>query len=452
MKTIFIPIFQSFIARSILDSDAFKILAGKPDIKIIIFAPGYKKDFYNENFGSSNVIIESVEDKKLKDLSGTIFHKISVGLLPTYYVKYRQKIKFLDGHYLSFFINAFITYVFGPFKWAHQLFRLFDRAFTPTTLFDGFFEKYNPDLIFSPDIFSPSDAVFLLSAKRHKVRSIGMVRSWDCTTNKNLLRVLPEKIITNNQNVKNELIKYHDVSDENVKAVGFPQFDPYLTEKPDSKEEFFSRIGADLKKRLILLALPGDALSDIDWQYLDILDKAIQNGQIPSDIFFLVSTHPQSTSDLSKFDNHPNFIIKQIGTRFGNNHKATEVDREATKQLINFIYHSEIVITVNASLVLDAVIFDKPQIMLGFDGYEKRPFLKSVRRYQKEDNMDGFVKTGAARVVENPVELISRINKYLKNPQIDSGNRDKARKEILLNPDGKSGERIADKILDFLIK
>jgi len=450
MKTIFIPIFQSFMSRSILDSDAFKNLARNPDIKIVIFAPDFKKEFYTERFSRPNVVVESIEDKKLKEFSGTIFHKISVALLPTYFVKYREKIKFLDGHYLSFFINAFITYIFGPLKWAHQLFRLSDRAFTSTALFDGFFEKYNPDLIFSPDIFSPSDAAFILSAKKHKVRSIGMVRSWDCTTNKNLLRILPEKIITNNQDVKNELVKYHDVSDENIEAVGFPQFDPYLTEKPETREEFFKKIGANPNKRLVFLAPPGSALSDVGWQYLDILDKALKNGQIPPDIFFLVSIHPQDTADLSKFGNKPNFIIRHIGAGFGVNYKATEVDREATKQLINFIYHSEIVITVNASLVLDAVILDKPHIMLGFDGYEKRPFLRSVRKYQKEDNMDRFVKTGAVRVVKEKEELIDWINKYLKNSQIDSENRSKARREILMNPDGKVGERIANFILSYL--
>lgn len=450
MKTIFIPVFQSFISRSVLDSDAFKNLAKKSDIKIIIFAPDFKKEFYTECFGRPNVVVEGIEDKKLKKFSGTIFHKISVALLPTYFVKYRQKIKFLESHYLNFFANTFITYIFGPFKWAHQLFRLFDQVFTSTVLFDGFFEKYNPDLFFSPDIFSPSDAAFILSAKKHKIRSIGMVRSWDCSTNKNLLRILPEKIAVNNEDIKGELVRYHDVRAQNIEVVGFPQFDPYLTEKPESREEFFKKIGVDSDKRLIFLAPAGSALSDIDWQYLDILDKAIKNGQIPSNVFFLVSIHPQDTADLSKFGNKPNFLIRHIGTGFGVNYKATEVDREATKQLINFIYHSEIVITVNTSLVLDAVIFDKPHIMLGFDGYEKRPFLKSVRRYQKEDNMNGFVKTGAVRVVENPVELIDWINKYLENPQIGSENRDKARKEILMNPDGKSGERIANFISSYL--
>jgi len=450
MKTIFIPVFQSFTARNILDSDTFRNLAKKPDIKIIIFAPDLKKEFYTEHFRRPNVIIESIEDKKLMEFSGTVFHKISVALLPTYFVKYRQKIKFLDGHYLSFFTNAFITYVFGPFTWSHKLFRFFGRKLTSTALFDDFFEKYNPDLIFSPDIFSPSDATFLLSAKRHKVRSIGMVRSWDCTTNKNLLRAIPDHLLVNNEQVKTELAKYHDINPAIITTVGFPQFDPYVLECPKPREAFFKEIGADPKKKLVLFAPTGPVLTDIDWQYCDIFKKALSKGDLSADLLFLIRNHPTRPADLSQFSCEPQFIIEIPGIPFGDNAKATEMDHKATSHLINSIYHSEMVITVNTSLVLDALIFDKPQIMLGFDGYEKRPFLGSIRRYQKEDNILGFIKTGAVRMANNPEELIYWINKYLENPALDADGRVKARKEILMNPDGKSGERIAGKILDFL--
>ena len=191
-------------------------------------------------------------------------------------------------------------------------------------------------------------------------------------------------------------------------------------------------------------------MTDIDWQYCDIFKKALSKGDLSADLLFLIRNHPTRPADLSQFSCEPQFIIEIPGIPFGDNAKATEMDHKATSHLINSIYHSEMVITVNTSLVLDALIFDKPQIMLGFDGYEKRPFLGSIRRYQKEDNILGFIKTGAVRMANNPEELIYWINKYLENPALDADGRVKARKEILMNPDGKSGERIAGKILDFL--
>jgi len=447
MKTILIPVFQSFIPRSILITDAFKKILSA-DLRIILLVPDYKEDFYKENFGAANVVIEPVDDRKLRKLSSKFMQKLAISLLPTYFVKYRNR-KRLERVPVIWFLNSLLIYFFAPLKFSHKIFRFFDKQTMNMNLFDGYFKKYKPDAVFATDIFSPTDTSFLRSAEKHKVRSIGMVRSWDCPTNKNLLRAIPLKILVNNDSNKKELVKFHDVEKDKIEIVGFPQFDPYFLMKPSSKDEFFRKIGAPLNKRLILFAPAGSALADIDWQYCDILNVAQEEGKIPADIVFLVRKHPQDTTDLSKFENKPNFIVEQPGRSFGKV-RATEIDMEATKHLINSIYHSEMLISVNTTLGLDAIIFDKPHIMLGFDGYEKRPFLESVRRYQREDNMKGFIDTGAVRMANNPEELIYWINRYLDNPNINKEGRERARKEILFGADGRSGERIADAVLNFI--
>ncbi len=447
MRTIIIPVFQSFIPRSILITDAFKKLISG-GFRIILLVPDYKEDFYRENFGATNVVIEPVDENELRKLSSTLIQKLSISLLPTYFVKYRNKKK-LERNPVIWLLNSLVIYFFAPFEVFHKIFRFFDRMIMDTGLFDVFFKKYSPDAVFSTDIFSPADASLLRSAEKHGVRRIGMVRSWDCPTNKNLLRAIPSKILVNNESNKKELVKFHDVKEDSVEIVGFPQFDLYFSMKPSPKEEFFKKIGAGINKRMILFAPAGSALSDVDWQYCEILDKAQEEGRIPSDVIFFVRKHPQDTTDLSKFENKSNFIVEQPGKSFGGKTRSTEIDIEATQHLIDSIIYSELLVSVNTTLGLDAVIFDKPHIMLGFDGYEKRPFLKSVRRYQREDNMKGFIDTGAVRMVNNPEELIYWINHYLENPETDKEGRERARKETLSDIDGKSGERIADAVFDL---
>lgn len=448
MKTIIIPIFQSFIPRSILVTDAFKKLYSA-DLRIVLLVPDYKEDFYRENFGKDRMIIEPVDDNKLRVLSSKFMQKLAISFLPTYFVKYRNKKRLEEGKPVNYFLNSLILYFIASFKFSHKIFRFFDSFIMDTSLFDGYFEKYRPDAVVATDIFSPADANLLMSAKKHNVKCIGMVRSWDCPTNKNLLRVIPSKVLVNNEQNKKELFKFHDVKKDSIEVVSFPQFDPYFILKPSSKEEFFKKIGANQNKKLILFAPAGSALTDIDWQYCEILNNVQEQGKIPSDVCFLVRKHPQDTTDLSKFENKPNFIIEQPGKSFGKT-RATEIDIEATQHLIDSIYHSEMLISVNTTLGLDVVIFDKPHIMLGFDGYEKRPFLKSVRRYHREDNMKDFINTGAVRMANNPDELIYWINQYLENPKIDKDGREKARREILFGADGKSGEKIGDAVLNFI--
>ena len=452
MKTVIIPVFQSFIPRSILITDAFKKLHSA-GLRVVLLVPDYKEDFYRENFGAANVIIEPVNDNRLRKLSSKFMQKMAISLLPTYFVKYRNR-KRLERNPVTWLLNSLIIYFFAPFKIFHKIFRFFDDLTMDTSLFDGYFKRYSPDAVFATDIFSPADALLLYSAEKHKVRRIGMVRSWDCPTNKNLLRAIPEKILVNNEYNKRELVRFHDVKEDKIEIVGFPQFDPYFIMKPSSKDEFFKKIGVDPNKRIILFAPAGSALADIDWQYCDILSTAQEEGRIPADMIFFVRKHPQDTTDLSKFENKENFLVEQPGKSFGKT-RATEIDMEATQHLIDSIIHSELLVSVNTTLGLDAVIFDKPHIMLGFDGYKKRPFLKSVRRYQREDNMKDFIDTGAVRMANNPEELVYWLNQYLENPETDKEGRGRARKEILFKADGKSGERIGDavlKFIDFLVR
>lgn len=456
MKTIFITAFHSFISRSILNTDAFKILAGKSDLKIVIFIPDLKRDFYAKAYGKKNIIIEDVNVEKISPSRIPYhFQKLAEMFLPTYTKRMwaaggapnNKKNKKNPAFY---WLELLVFFISENFKISREISRALDFYFSSSNIFGDFIKKYRPDLCFATDLISGPDALFLMAAKKHGIKTAGMVRSWDCATNKSLTRVLPDKIFVPNNQIRNEMIKYHDAAAEKISVVGFPQYDSYVTAKPASREEFFENIGADINKRLVIFAPAGNLLSGDDGETAAILQKALEDGRIPKDTQFLVRNHPQNPADMNGLGDDPNFIIDKPGISFGSNAKASELDSRAVDHLINSLYYSDLVITVNTSLVLDGIIFDKPQIMVAFDGYEKRPYLKSVRRYHDENNMKRLVGTGAARVVDNPDELILWIGRYLENPALDAERRIKARKEILMNPDGKSGERIANFLLEFL--
>ncbi len=453
MKTIFITAFHSFISRSILNTDVFSYLSQNPDLKIVIFVPDYKKDFYVNAYEGKNVIIEGVNIEKISSSRVPYhFQKLAEMFLPTYTKKMwaaggapnNKKIK---KNLVFYWLELLIFFISENFKISHKILRAADFRFSSDNVFGDYIEKYRPDLCFATDLISGSDTMFLMAAKKAGTKTIGMVRSWDCTTNKNFTRVLPDRILVNNGRVKEEMMEYHDAAAEKITVVGFPQFDSYITTKPESREEFFKSIGADLSKRLVIFAPAGSLLSGDDGETAAMLQKALKDGRILKDVQFLVRNHPQNPADISGLGNDPNFIIDKPGISFGSNAKANELDKKSVRHLINSLYYSDLAITVNTSLVLDGIIFDKPQIMIAFDGCRQRRYLESVRRYHDENNMKGFISTGAARVVNNQNELILWINKYLENPALDAEGRVKARKEILMNPDGKSGERIAKFIL-----
>jgi CDP-glycerol glycerophosphotransferase (TagB/SpsB family) len=279
-----------------------------------------------------------------------------------------------------------------------------------------------------------------------------MVRSWDNTTTKGILRIIPEKIIVNSPLMKEELIKFHDCQSENVFVAGLPQFDSWLAGPKMAREKFFKQVGANPTKRLILFAPAGAILSDTDWQICQILKEAIQNGQLPSNIQFLVRNHPHHPADLSKFNDDPSFIIENPGEKSGvkNDRTGADLSPDDNAHLMHSIYFSDLVMYIATSLSLDATVFDKPQIVISFDGWERRPYIRSVRRYHEEDNMRSLIALGGTKVAKSKEELITAINQYLKNPGLDRDGRQKIVKRQMYKIDGLAGRRIGEFVWNFL--
>lgn len=124
------------------------------------------------------------------------------------------------------------------------------------------------------------------------------------------------------------------------------------------------------------------------------------------------------------------------------------VDDQRT--LVSYLFHSAIVMCVNSTVGMDSLPFDKPQIMVEFDGWEKKPYIESVARYHDEDHMRKYLATGAVRVVRTPDEWFSAIRDYLHDPSRDRESRARAAQEQLFKLDGQSGKRVVESVLQAL--
>lgn len=455
MKTIFISAYNPFIARNIFNTSVLKNLRERGDLKIVLLVPRAKKEFMEKHYAGANI---SVEGKDLDEFinKNKFWYRLAFLLQNTRYVRDQRaerlwKKKNLFG-YLNYWRVNLSALILSNLPLARKVYRRLDYRFSPRDAFQNIFEKYRPELIFSTDIFGETDTLLIREARRRLIPITGMVRSWDNPTTKGVLRVIPEKVIVHSPVMKRELVKLHDCSEEDIFVTGYPQFDDWISGPTLSRDEFFRKIGADPAKRLILFAPAGSILSDTDWHLCQILKEALDGGYLPSDTQFLIRNHPHHPADLSRFEADSRFIIETPGIRDkGWSDKVIEFRPDETDHLRNSIYYSDIVMYIATTLGLDATVFNKPQIMISFDGWEKKPYVRSVRRYNREDCLANLVRCQGTRVVLNKEEWLKSINDYLKDPSLDEAGRDKVLKEHLYKIDGQAGERIADSILKFLV-
>lgn len=458
MKTIFITSFHPFISKNILNTDVFKILRTKSDLKIVLLVPQIKEDFFQANYASDNVTVEGIDLAPFSNSrSNSFFSKAAFFFIYSQWIRYKKRPDYFKAHprfysFFKFYTRLTLTRILSANKSLRAIFRFFDRHFSPNNFYKTKFDKYRPDAVFSADIYTDFDQALIKEAKMHGVFSIGMVRSWDNNYSKGLCRVLPDKLIVNNEIIKKEAIELHDFKGENIFVGGLPQFDNYLKAPFESREEFFSKAGGDPKKRTILFA-PGSHKDAAEANVLicRALKAAKKKGILPMDIQFFVRQHPHRVdSALDEFKDDPDFIVETPGTWFEGNQKYTEFSPEDNIRLIDTVYYSDIVIWIVTSIGLDSLVFDKPQIAVHFDGLEPKPYWLSIRRMNDEEHMKVFFKTGGIYLAGNINALISRTDEYLKNPKLDEEGRKKAALEQLWKVDGKSGERIANFILSIL--
>jgi hypothetical protein len=351
---------------------------------------------------------------------------------------------------LSYYFKRLFTELFARSHLVWWIYRFLDYNFNNPLFFKNYFNKYGPDVVFVTDIFGEVDVLMLKNAKFFGVRSVGMVRSWDNTTTKHLLRVFPNLIIVANEIMKDELKRFHGY-DNLVRYCGFPQFEPYLRFRPISRNKFAEKFRLEKGKKIVLFFPAGDKFIDTDPQICEILLQAQKKGEISQNVQFLVSLHPHNTLHPERFSEGYNLRIVQLGIKLSGKPKDIVFSKNDVEALGNMIYHSDVIINVLSSTLLDAACFGKPVITIGFNGLEKNvKFVRSVEIYHKQEAIENLLNLGYTPIAKNRNEFVALINKYLQNPQLDRDKRSKFLSRVFWKFDGKAADRIALSVLEGL--
>ncbi len=436
----------------------FKVLADNTNVRLIIAAPEYKLDFYKKEFGRENVLFEPLPDIR-EPFFGRLINALAFNFLDTGTVRRKQYQMFIKNrNALKFFGRRVLTIFFGNKKFSRGFVRFLDRAFVrANSEILSMLDKYKPYLILVPDIILPVDRMFLRAALRRGIKTIGMVRSWDNLTAKGVIQILPDKLIAQTHQMEKEAVAYADMPEESIAVLGVPQFDYYFRPPKFSCAEFFKSLGIPENRHLILCAPFFDTYSNSSGiKIINDLARAIDRGRLPRDSHLLVRYRPESMpEDFSeeKLLRHPNITVTvPYSLPFTRKNKRPDYEFSGSDvdMLFNSIYFSEVTINTISTLTVDAIALDKPVINIRFDGDPKTPKAYKIELYTGYDHYNFIENAKAVRLACNMDELISQINEYLKNPQLDKEGRKMVRDAEIEFFDGLSGRRFAEFIFKEL--
>lgn len=432
--TIFITSFHPLIMRNILATPILDELL-EAGVRVVVFAPEKTKFYFEWEFGAQGVIAESVG--RARSRREHLFRYLSLAALDTRALAIKRMTE-LGGS------GRWLAPVLGRSRALRAGVRALVRRAMPGDRFAACFERYQPAAVFATDVQHANDVRLLHEARARGIPALGMVRSWDNLTSKGLIPVLPDILLVNNEIVREEAIRLHDVPAERIRVVGIPHYDAYVAGRRSPREAFFRRIGGDPAKRLIVFTPTGDRYLAQNTVDADIV--AILRERAPADCQILVRLPPHDhVASLENVASDDRVIIERPAPPYATiNPRKVEFDFEMDRHLADTLAHACLVVSGPSTIAIDAAVFDRPVILAAFDGFAVRPYRESVRRYFDYEHHQPVLASGGVRVARSVAEFVEHLNAYLAHPELDRAGRKQIVATECWRMDGRSSHRVAE--------
>lgn len=454
MKTILINVFDHAVAKNIFTPGFLRVVQAEKSTRLMVVVPEKKfSEFTNELSAPTVVVIG--RPQKFASWFETLALFVARNSIPTHTVRQIQE-EGLDGsgrlppHKYFLARACWILSHLYLFRW---LLKKILPLFFDTGVFDPILAAHRPDLVFATSMYSVDDLRLLRAARRHGIKTLGMVKSWDNLTSKENIIVPPDSLIVQNNVVKEEAVSLAHYPRKHISVVGVAQFDWYAD--PSfciTREEFFEKLQLDPTKKLITYAAMGLWLVPHEREIIALLAKIIQEEKLSHPAQLLVRLHPAYPDSKAELANIPGIVVDEPGSPVFSQNNFWKADWKFSvddvRRLASTLRWSDVTLNCGSTMILDAVCFSTPIIGIAFDGIAHEPsYWRSARRLFEREHCKKVVETGGVRLVHSEQELIAALNRYLANSKEDSEGRTRIVKQQTGTLDGKAGERLAQAML-----
>lgn len=451
MKTVLLTIFQGAVAKNVLRTTIVKTLLAQQDVRVICIVMSPKRaTFYRKEIAHERISYDAFYAVPVGRLE-RVLSFLKFRLIKTATTDLRHRMSYdMHRNYIRYAASVFFNRLIARSS-VRKILRFFDYHFIADPGFGALLEKHHPDVVFLTHLFDDAEISLLREARKRMLPTVGFINSWDKLTARCSLRLLPDQLIVFNEIVKQEAVMHADMPEANIAVCGIPQYDTYVTDTPTLRQDFFKKIGIDPARHLILFSPAGIRFSASDWTMIDFLHEVVSGleGETAAELF--VRFPPNDFIDARQLDQRTWLKYILPGVRFGTKWSTDwDMNFDELKLLTDTLVHTSVFVCYSTSIAIDAAIFDKPIIGIGFEIEKNLPLVQSPTQYYKTDHFIKALRPGAMRMVRNKEELVEAIKAYLSDPSLDREGRKQLVKEQCWRLDGKSGERIASEILKKL--
>lgn len=345
-----------------------------------------------------------------------------------------------------------------PF-YVKRLFKKEEQLLLTATNFSeisSFVDALAVDAVFTVTPFHKQEDILLRACKYKGKKMITSVLSFDNITKRGWIPVEYDLyIVWNTQNKKQLQRIYPFTKNKPVHVCGPAQFDfyfkeEYLLEKCEWKK--LVGINAAEKRKIILYAGGPKELFPYEPCYLKEIDEAISEGVIHGRPLVLFRCHPMDKMERWKkvIGKSDHIIFDDSWTGVQRSGYANVSDNDI-KKLCSTLAYTDVHINLCSTMTVDGSAFGKPQIGPAYVHHKKYSSRLLLQMYFQEHFIP-IVETKGLQLARSSAELMQLINDALTNGKSDESKNGEILKSIISFRDGRSTERVAETVKNFLTK
>jgi hypothetical protein len=237
--------------------------------------------------------------------------------------------------------------------------------------FEAALRVIRPDVVFCTHQRASRAVPAMLAARRLKIPTATFIYSWD-NLPKGRMAVHADHFFVWSDHMKAELLGYYpEVAGDRVHVVGTPQFEAYFNPSlREPRRAFLERLGLDPDRPVVCFSGDDVTTSPHDPVYLDDLASVLK--ELPEtnrpQIVFRRCPVDESGRYQSVLDRHPDIVVSDPlwRSRAATDWTGAAPLAEDAAVLANLACHSDLVVNLASTMVMDFAVLDKPGIFLAY--------------------------------------------------------------------------------------
>jgi CDP-glycerol glycerophosphotransferase (TagB/SpsB family) len=290
-----------------------------------------------------------------------------------------------------------------------------------------------PAIVFS-NLQMQAAVPYIVAARRLGLTLVGYVASWDHTVGKGVISPHLDRYVVQNDVMRDDLARYHDVDPARVVVAGWPQTDVFHVRRPRSAYESVIRgYGLDPARPVVLVMGNTPTNAPYEGRFVERLVAWREATAGAPQLLF--RPHPRDREWRERF-------ASALAAQDAAVQEPSYTDLET---LATLLQHGDCVVANAGTILLDALVNDRPAVCVLYDEGAPPGESWALKNVVGEHYRE-LIGSGAFLRADRFEEVVAGIERCLEAPGVLTEERRRVVQAVVGDVDGHAAERVVEAI------